>query len=381
MTSSHDVAGPRSAGAVIDEYDGLEFLCDPEHSERRDVVQGVTRAAQTLAGLLVRRRVRTALDLGTGCGVLALTLARHAERVVATDINPRALEFGRRSARLNGIRNVEWREGNWYEPVRGERFELIACNPPYVVSPDTRLLFRDGAEATEGLVRAAAEHLAPGGLAHFLLNWVHAPDDWVGPLRGWMPHGCDALVVHHATMRPRQYAETWVPAAPGRDQDVARWLRWYRDRGIEAIGAAFLLLRRREDDGPPRLQALEALTSATPRAGVHVERILRGTDFASRGDDELLRERLRLCDGVRVEQVTRRRRGAWDAAPARLRVIPTIGVQASVPADLLGLVWKLDGTRQLGALLDELAGGGRAEGLALARRLIELGFAEPAVSS
>jgi methylase of polypeptide subunit release factors len=169
---------------VTDEYDGLRLVCDREDSDHPDVVQGATRAARTLAGLLVRRRVRTALDLGTGCGVLALTLARHADRVVATDINPRALRFGRRAAQLNAITNVEWREGDWYEPVRGERFELIACNPPYVVSPDTRLVFRDGAEATEGVVRAAGDHLVPGGLAHFLLNWVHEPDDWVGPLRG-----------------------------------------------------------------------------------------------------------------------------------------------------------------------------------------------------
>src|SRR5215213_3279938 len=82
---------------VVDEFDGLRLFCDPDDSDRPDVVQGATRAAQTLAGLLVRRRVRRALDLGTGCGVLALLLARTAERVVATDINPRALQFGRRS--------------------------------------------------------------------------------------------------------------------------------------------------------------------------------------------------------------------------------------------------------------------------------------------
>jgi methylase of polypeptide subunit release factors len=373
MPGVPSTASPRpEPPPVVEEYDRLKLVCDPPDSERPDVVQGATQAAQTLAGLLVRRRVRAALDLGTGCGVLALTLARHAERVVATDLNPRALEFGRRSARLNGIANVEWRQGDWYAPVRGERFDLIACNPPYVVSPDTRLLFRDGSEATPGLVAAAGEHLRPGGLAHFLVNWVHEPDAWVEPLRGWIPRGCDALVVHHASMRPRQYAETWVPAGPRHDEDVARWLCWYRQRGIEAIGAAFLLLRRREDDGPPRLHALEAVTPATPRAGLHVERILHGTDLAGRGDDELRATRLRVVDGVRVEQVTRRRRGAWEPGPARLHAVPTVGVEATVPADLLPLLWGLDGTRALGAVLDE-----RPDGLALARELLELGFAEP----
>ncbi|MCA1703505.1 MAG: methyltransferase, partial [Actinobacteria bacterium] len=264
---------------MIDEFDGLRLVCDPEDSQRPDMVQGVTSAARTLAGLLVQRPVQTALDLGTGCGVLALTMARRAKHVVASDLNPRALEFGRRSARLSGISNVEWRLGDWYAPVRGQRFELIACNPPYVVSPETRLLFRDGSEATPGVVRTAAEHLVAGGLAEFLINWVHEPEDWVTPLRDWIPRGCDALVVHHATLRPGQYAETWVPAGPGHDARVARWLEWYRERDIKAIGAAFLLLRRREDDGPARLQALEASTRPTPRAGLHVERMLRGTDL------------------------------------------------------------------------------------------------------
>jgi methylase of polypeptide subunit release factors len=375
MASGAPIARERPAGPVVDEYDGLRLLCDPADSDRPDVVQGATRAAQTLAGLLVRRRVRTALDLGTGCGVLALTMARHAERVVATDVNPRALQLARRSAELNRVANVEWRLGDWYEPVRGERFELIACNPPYVVSPDTRLLFRDGAEATEGVVRAAGEHLVPGGLAHLLVNWVHEPDDWVGPLRGWIPRGCDGLVVHHATMRPHQYAETWVAPGPRHDEEVARWLRWYRDRGIRAIGGAFLLLRRREDDGPPRLQALEATAPATPRAGMHVERILRGTDLAGRGDDELCAQRLRAVDGLRVEQTTRRRASAWEPGPARVSVVPTVGVQATVPAELGALLWALDATRSLGDVLAELPDEVRAQGLAVARRLVELGFA------
>jgi methylase of polypeptide subunit release factors len=351
---------------VIEEFDGLTLVCDPDGDERADLVQGVTAAARTLAGLLVRRPVQAALDLGTGCGVLALTMARHAERVVGTDVNPRALEFARRSAQRSGIANVEWRQGDWYAPVRGERFDLIACNPPYVVSPENRLVYRDGSEATAVVVRGAAEHLVAGGLAELLVNWVHEPDDWVAPLRGWIPAGCDALVVHHATMQPRQYAETWA----GADR-VGAWLEWYREHGIRSIGAGFLLLRRRADDGPPRLQALEATTPATPRAGLHVERILAGTDLASRGDDALRAVRLAVVDGVRVAQTTRRRGGAWRPGPATLSVVPTVGVQATVPAEAVPLVWALDGTRPLGDVLDGLP----PEALDVARRLVELGFA------
>jgi len=351
---------------VVDDFDGLRLVCDPGDSDRADLVQGVTAAARTLAGLLVRRPVGAALDLGTGCGVLALTMARHARRVVATDVNPRAIAFARRSAALNGVRTVDWREGSWYAPVRGERFELIACNPPYVVSPDTRFVFRDGSEATEGVVRGAGEHLVPGGIAQLLVNWVHPPADWAGPLRGWIPAGCDALVVHHASMRPRQYAETWASSP----EDVARWLAWYREEGIEAIGAAMVLLRRRADGGPPRMQALEAVTPSTPRAGVHLERILAGTDRAALAGDALKDQRIRVADGVRIVQTTRRRAGAWADDAATISCVPTVGVQLTVPADLLALVRSLDGTRPLGELATS------ETTLALARRLLELGFAE-----
>ena len=61
-----------------------------------------------------------------------------------------------------------------------------------------------------------------------------------------------------------------------------------------------------------------------------------------------------------------------------MRVVPTVGVHTDVPADLLAVLWGLDGTRPLSAVLADLTGATRADGLALARQLVELGFAEPA---
>jgi hypothetical protein len=65
--------------------------------------------------------------------------------------------FAAFGARLNRIANVELREGDLFEPVAGDRFDLILANPPYVVSPETGLLFRDdglpGDSFSEGLVR------------------------------------------------------------------------------------------------------------------------------------------------------------------------------------------------------------------------------------
>src|SRR5690606_7683158 len=102
---------------------------------REDHVLGVGGASSTLSGLTIGSAVRSVLDLGTGCGIQAMHAARHADRVVATDISARALEIARLNAELNGIRNIEFRPGSLFEPVAGERFDRVVSNPPFVITP------------------------------------------------------------------------------------------------------------------------------------------------------------------------------------------------------------------------------------------------------
>lgn len=101
-------------------------------------VTGINPTTVLLAQMTIRRPVQTALDVGTGNGVQALLAARHACRVVATDINPRALNVTAFNALLNGVANIECRRGSFYEPVDGEIFDFISINPPFVISPETR---------------------------------------------------------------------------------------------------------------------------------------------------------------------------------------------------------------------------------------------------
>ena len=75
----------------ISVWNGLLMAHDAgDGRPRPDVVPGPRESAQTLANLTVRRPGQTVLDLGCGCGPHALLAAQHADRVVATDINPRA---------------------------------------------------------------------------------------------------------------------------------------------------------------------------------------------------------------------------------------------------------------------------------------------------
>src|SRR6266704_2721979 len=77
-------------------------------------------------------------DLGTGSGALALALAseRPGWRLIATDVSEEALAVARVNATSLALAGVEFRRGDWYEPLAGERFDLIVSNPPYVAADD-----------------------------------------------------------------------------------------------------------------------------------------------------------------------------------------------------------------------------------------------------
>ena len=121
--------------------DGQPIRVDADH------VLGVSPASTSLAQLTVREPVARALDLGTGCGVQALHLSGHADDVVATDVNPRALGVTAFNAALNEIR-VDVRDGSLWEPVADERVR------PRHHQPAVRDLARDRPAARLPRLRA-----------------------------------------------------------------------------------------------------------------------------------------------------------------------------------------------------------------------------------
>jgi len=187
-----------SGWVVSDLTPNLDMRLSPV---RPDFVLGVSSASTTLAQLTLRTPVRRALDLGTGCGVQTLHLARHAQSTVATDVNPRALALAQITLRLNEV-TADLRQGSLYQPVAGDSFDLITSNPPYVMSPpgpeSERLTYREGHYGGDGLVehvvRSGPDHLSDGGVLQVLANWAHpVGGDWEERIRSWIqPTGCDA---------------------------------------------------------------------------------------------------------------------------------------------------------------------------------------------
>jgi len=116
-------------------FRGLLILCD-DLTHRGEAVYGAGYGTKAFCDLSSRRgAVHLALDVGCGAGSVALWLCSRAHHVVATDINPRALTFVKINAALNGISNVEVREGSMFEAVDEEKFDLITSQLPYVPKP------------------------------------------------------------------------------------------------------------------------------------------------------------------------------------------------------------------------------------------------------
>jgi len=79
------------------------------------------------------------LDMGTGCGILAILAARKAKKIVAVDLNPHAIRCARKNAQTNKVSDrIDFRRGDLFQPIRkGEKFSLIIFNAPYLPSAST----------------------------------------------------------------------------------------------------------------------------------------------------------------------------------------------------------------------------------------------------
>ncbi|MFB6847444.1 HemK2/MTQ2 family protein methyltransferase [Streptomyces sp. NPDC056373] len=165
------------------------------------------------------------LDVGTGSGALALEAARRGNRVTAVDVSWSAVWAARLNARIAGL-PVRIRRGNLFGPVRGENFDLILANPPYVPAPDghhrsprgAARAWDAGADGRLVVDRICGEVpglLRPGGVLLLVQSALSGPDLTVGRLR---TAGLKAAVT-------RRHRIALGPVVRGRE-------RWLRERGL-----------------------------------------------------------------------------------------------------------------------------------------------------
>lgn len=175
--------------------------------------------------------------------------------MVATDVSPRAVNFARFNCGLNAIANVECRTGDFLDAVAGSTFDLVLCNPPFVISPDHDVLFRDGGRPGDSLSRELVEaiprHLNPRGLAQVLVSWAcREGEGWSEPLQRWVKgSGCDVWLICVERQPALEHAASWnehLASEPARQSEAFnRWADYFEADGIDTIGTGAVILRRR----------------------------------------------------------------------------------------------------------------------------------------
>lgn len=323
-----------------------------------DHVLGVTPASTSLTQLTTRVPATRALDLGTGCGVQSLHLSTHADEVVATDVNPRALAIAELNAAINEVR-LEPRAGSLWEPVEGETFDLVVSNPPFVISPATgrRLVYRDsglpGDEVVEAILRGASARLNDDGWCHVVANWaIHRDRAWDERVSTWLTDDCDVLVVQREVLDPAAYVELWLKDAgrhggPGYLEAYDAWLGWFDEQRIEGVGFGWITLRRTsgvavhelldhpyavEQPVAPAIrewgeaQHLEVGEGSRLRLREDVVQETYGAPGAEHPESIVLRQRRGLCRARQVDTVEAAMAGASDGELTVGRILDALAL-------------------------------------------------------
>jgi len=378
-------------------FDGLLLVMDPpellEQGTGPDFVSGLTNSTAALMCCTIRKPSRSTLDLGTGCGVLAFLAARHSERVLATDLNPRALCMARLNARLNGLPGIEFALGSGFEPVGERKFDLIVSNPPFILGPGKRYTFRDSGMELDGLCRKlvaeAPQHLEEGGFFQCELEWpVPRGEDWKERLSGWLRDtGCDALVLRTATSTWQEHTEEMVVDTDVSDPEIQAQLfgasaDYLEERGIESVGQGFITMRRRTQGAPNWIQIEETKTEKMEPFSDAVLQVFEAHDALDALPAEgLLETRVRLAPGLLFETGREWSGTGWSPLIFRLRQPKGLCLQAGLDSAMAGLIQRCDGTATLRQILGAMATGLKVEfqaivpgALAMLRGMLERGF-------
>jgi SAM-dependent methyltransferase len=292
------------------------------------------------------RRLARALDVGCGAGTGALSLSAHVDRVIGTDINARAIVLSRINAALNGIRNVEFREGDMFAPVRGETFDLVISQPPFVSAPPGLAVAAfefggpRGDELPLRLMREVPAYLAKNGRAVILAEWPELAGETVEQhLRAALPASdLKILILQCPGSSLNDYCAIYAAADhPNLGIEFERDTFLRRDHleamGIRGLRVAINILQHSAE--PPTgwtaavdIQGAGQIILSSAR----IDKMIAARDLASRGEQAMLAAKLRIPEGTTFHE---ERSGIDAGATSKLmaRLGPSLLVR---PADMNG---------------------------------------------
>jgi SAM-dependent methyltransferase len=295
----------------------LLVLADPLSNEPQTVMGHSQTTARLCLAATPKEKLGRVLDLGCGAGAIAMVLAKHAEHVIATDINERAVVVARINLALNGIQNVEVRQGSLYEPLHAERFDLVVSQPPFIAKPETSsevtFLYggRRGDELALELFGGLSAHLNPTGKGIFLVEWPEVPGESLpGRIRAALLGSSQNLLViqspelsvdEHCAMMATTVSRN--PDSPEFERDVLARRDHFARLGVEFLRSTFVITSPSRSEEPwTKLQDARMSHDVVIDASA-IARLEAAAALLACGPAALLSARLRLPPGTEMREV------------------------------------------------------------------------------
>ncbi len=357
-----------------------------ETATAADLVLGVNSTTRLLARCSVLRPGSKMLDLGTGCGSLALFAAPSVASVVGTDINRRALSFAAFNAVLNGLGNVSFLYGDRFERLAGQRFDLIISNPPFFLAPVSGLLYCENSLELDGFVeslaRGASRFLEESGVFQMLCEWVEFEgQSWEDRLRPWFEQSnCDVHIWRGYEVSPMEYARTraveqgqMYPETVG--ASFVERVSYLTQRHVKRILGGLITMRHRSERNWFWVEEMQKRPDG-PVGDALLERFSTIDVLESNNEQTLLASHPRLPARVRLMIESVQRNCAWGVERSYLERTGDLPAKLGLDTFVAELVAHFDGTQTVEALLKKLALEQKApqervipEGLRVIRRL------------
>ena len=354
----------------VDEFLFASDVAPMQFGHSPDMVLWPNHSTRVLQLATIRRPWEAVLDMGAGCGILSVMAAAHSARVVATDLNPRAAEFTRFNAWLNGLDNIETRTGDTFETVSGQTFDLIVANPPFFVTPTSGLMYCENGmdldQYCRRVVREGAPLLREGGYLQMLFEWVQVRGQkWQDRLAEWVDGtGCDVWVMRTYARDAAAYAhertkEDFAVEPEAASAKFHQWLAYYRERDVEEICGGLLAMRKRAGENWVRFE--ESLVDDSEPFGDAILEMFETQTILSATllDEDLLSLKPRLAEQARMEQHLRAVDGRLTLSAFNLVLKGGLPATTGVESQVADFLARCEGTRTLEDLAQELAAKAR----------------------
>lgn len=275
-------AGRWEAPVLLYPAEGLWIISDadanparnPVEKMREDVVYpAIARNTGRFLAYLPQRPCDQFLELCGGTGIAALRAARHSRRTWTADITHRAAAFADFNLRLNGVENATSVEGDLYQTLAGETFDMIVAHPPYVPATEQRLIFRDGGEDGEQITRriisGLPEFLRPGGRMYCTCLATDRKDALLEQrVRGMLGAAEAEFDVVVVTMQEYDPLEYYARAAVSGRETFARvgeWHALFERLGIRRLVYSTIVVQRHRSPVPTITTRRQVAPAISPR--------------------------------------------------------------------------------------------------------------------